>query len=184
MAKKNKSVRRRRKRRVLFGIELFVLLILVGGLFIYAKVNEKMNKLDLDNNSEEASKVEVNEDVIGSKTLKGFTNIALFGVDNREENVKSGQSDTTIIASINNDTKEVKLVSLYRDTYLNIGNDVYTRCNAAYNTGGPTQAMSMINTNLDLNITNYVAVNFKALATAIDCLGGLDVEMTYVRSRI
>ena len=73
MAKKNKSVRRRRKRRVLFGIELFVLLILVGGLFIYAKVNEKMNKLDLDNNSEEASKVEVNEDVIGSKTLKGFT---------------------------------------------------------------------------------------------------------------
>ena len=116
MAKKNKSVRRRRKRRVLFGIELFVLLILVGGLFIYAKVNEKMNKLDLDNNnSEEASQVEVNEDVIGSKTLKGFTNIALFGVDNREENVKSGQSDTTIIASINNDTKEVKLVSLYRE---------------------------------------------------------------------
>ena len=181
MAKKNKSVRRRRKRRVLFGIELFVLLILVGGLFIYAKVNEKMNKLNLDNNnSEEASQVEVNEDVIGSKTLKGFTNIALFGVDNREENVKSGQSDTTIIASINNDTKEVKLVSLYRDTYVNIGNDVYTRCNAAYNTGGPTQAMSMINTNLDLNITNYVAVNFKALATAIDCLGGLDVDMTYV----
>lgn len=180
MAKKNKSVRRRRKRRVLFGIELFVLLILVGGLFIYAKVNEKMNKLDIDTSSDEASKVEVNEAVVGSKTLKGFTNIALFGVDNRKEDVKSGQSDTTIIASINNDTKEVKLVSLYRDTYLNIGNDKYTRCNAAYNNGGPTQAMSMINTNLDLNITNYVAVNFKALATAIDCLGGLDVDMTYV----
>ena len=180
MAKKNKSVRRRRKRRVLFGIELFVLLILVGGLFIYAKVNEKMNKLDIDTSSDEASKVEVNEAVVGSKTLKGFTNIALFGVDNRKEDVKSGQSDTTIIASINNDTKEVKLVSLYRDTYLNIGNDKYTKCNAAYNNGGPTQAMSMINTNLDLNITNYVAVNFKALATAIDCLGGLDVEMTYV----
>lgn len=180
MAKKNKSVRRRRKRRVLFGIELFVLLILVGGLFIYAKVNEKMNKLDIDTSSDEASKVEVNEAVVGSKTLKGFTNIALFGVDNRKEDVKSGQSDTTIIASINNDTKEVKLVSLYRDTHLNIGNDKYTKCNAAYNNGGPTQAMSMINTNLDLNITNYVAVNFKALATAIDCLGGLDVEMTYV----
>ena len=180
MAKKNKSVRRRRKRRVLFGIELFVLLVLVGGLFIYAKVNEKMNKLDIDTSSDEAGKVEVNEAVVGSKTLKGFTNIALFGVDNRKEDVKSGQSDTTIIASINNDTKEVKLVSLYRDTYLNIGNDKYTKCNAAYNNGGPTQAMSMINTNLDLNITNYVAVNFKALATAIDCLGGLDVEMTYV----
>ena len=80
MAKKNKSVRRRRKRRVLFGIELFVLLILVGGLFIYAKVNEKMNKLDIDTSSDEASKVEVNEAVVGSKTLKGFTNIALFGV--------------------------------------------------------------------------------------------------------
>ena len=85
MAKKNKSVRRRRKRRVLFGIELFVLLILVGGLFIYAKVNEKMNKLDIDTSSDEASKVEVNEAVVGSKTLKGFTNIALFGVDNRKE---------------------------------------------------------------------------------------------------
>ena len=64
MAKKNKSVRRRRKRRVLFGIELFVLLILVGGLFIYAKVNEKMNKLDIDTSSDEASKVEVNEAVV------------------------------------------------------------------------------------------------------------------------
>ena len=56
MAKKNKSVRRRRKRRVLFGIELFVLLILVGGLFIYAKVNEKMNKLDIDTSSDEPAR--------------------------------------------------------------------------------------------------------------------------------
>ena len=179
MARRNKASARRRRRRVLFGLELFVLLLLVGGLLIYAKLNNSLDKMDLDESGEKNAHVEVNEQVVGSKALKGYTNIALFGVDTREEDLEHSNSDTTIIASINNDTKEVKLVSVYRDTYLNVGKDEYDKCNAAYAIGGPVQSMSMINTNLDLDITRYVAVDFKALVKAIDLLGGLDVDLSY-----
>lgn len=74
-----------------------------------------------------------------------------------------------------NDTKEVKLASVYRDTLLDIGNDTYTKANAAYAYGGPEQAISMLNTMLDLKITDYVTVNFNAMVAAIDALGGLDI---------
>lgn len=95
-----------------------------------------------------------------------------------------GNSDTAIIASINNDTKEIRLVSLYRDTYLRVdedeyGNGIYNKCNSAYLRGGPVQAVNMMNTNMDLDIENYVSVDFSAMATVVDCLGGLDIPLTY-----
>ena len=87
-----------------------------------------------------------------------------------------------IIASINNDTKKVKLVSVYRDTYLRIGEDSegngqYDKANAAYKKGGPEQFLSMLNTNLDLNVTDFVSVDFQAVAEAVELLGGIDVEL-------
>lgn len=88
-------------------------------------------------------------------------------------------SDTIIIASVNNDTKDVKLVSVYRDTLLNLGNDTYSKANAAYAYGEAEQAITMLNTNLDLNISEYATVNFNALTTIIDDLGGLDMDMSY-----
>lgn len=129
--------------------------------------------------------VQINESVAGSEVLSGYTNIALFGVDKRAEDEGAyGNSDTAIIASINNDTKEVRLVSLYRDTYMRVdedeyGNGIYNKCNSAYLRGGPMQAVNMMNTNMDLDIENYVAVDFSAMATVVDCLGGLDIPMSY-----
>ena len=91
--------------------------------------------------------------------MTGYTTYALFGLDHRSKNEKlnTENSDTIIIASINNDTKAVKLVSVYRDTLLNVKDDTYSKANSAYAFGGPTNAVSMLNTNLDLNITDYVA---------------------------
>lgn len=129
--------------------------------------------------------VQINESVAGSEVLSGYTNIALFGVDKRAEDEGAyGNSDTAIVASINNDTKEVRLVSLYRDTYMRVdedeyGNGIYNKCNSAYLRGGPMQAVNMMNTNMDLDIENYVAVDFSAMATVVDCLGGLDIPMSY-----
>ena len=112
--------------------------------------------------------------------VDGYINILLLGVDSRDmSNLKGTRSDMIMIASINKDTNDVKLTSVYRDTYLNVGKDEYDKCNAAYAIGGPVQSMSMINTNLDLDITRYVAVDFKALVKAIDLLGGLDVDLSY-----
>ena len=113
--------------------------------------------------------------------MTGYTTYALFGLDHRSKNEKlnTENSDTIIIASINNDTKAVKLVSVYRDTLLNVKDDTYSKANAAYALGGPAQAVNMLNTNLDLNITDYVSIDFDALVTVVDCLGGLDIPLSY-----
>ena len=178
LTKKQKRIlQRRRRRRILFGIEIFILLILIGGVFIYAKLG-KMNFTDLD-----FSKIGVNTGVSDNNVMKGYTTIGLIGLDGRDGELKSGaRSDTMIIASINNDTKKVKLVSVYRDTYLRIGEDSegngqYNKANAAYAKGGPEQFLSMLNTNLDLNVTDFVSVDFQAVAEAVELLGGIDVEL-------
>ena len=178
LTKKQKRIlQRRRRRRILFGIEIFILLILIGGVFIYAKLG-KMNFTDLD-----FSKIGVNTGVSDNNVMKGYTTIGLIGLDGRDGELKSGaRSDTMIIASINNDTKKVKLVTVYRDTYLRIGEDSagngqYDKANAAYAKGGPEQFLSMLNTNLDLNVTDFVSVDFQAVAEAVELLGGIDVEL-------
>ena len=163
-----------KKRILLFVGELLVLLLLIGGLFVYGQIDSRLNQID----GEELENVEMN--VVASEKMTGYQNIALFGVDSRGEGSEMGvnNSDTIIIASINNDTKAVKLVSIYRDTLLNIGNSSYQKANAAYMAGGASQAVSMLNTNLDLQIQDYVTVDMNALVKVIDLLGGLTIEMT------
>src|SRR5699024_1532047 len=181
---KMKKKKRHIGRKILFGVEILVLILLVGVLFLYTQINKRMDSLNFTQAADE-QEVQINESVAGSEVLSGYTNIALFGVDKRAEDEGAyGNSDTAIIASINNDTKEIRLVSLYRDTYLRVdedeyGNGIYNKCNSAYLRGGPVQAVNMLNTNLDLDIENYVSVDFSAMATVVDCLGGLDIPLTY-----
>ena len=181
---KMKKKKRHIGRKILIGVEILVLILLVGVLFLYTQINKRMDSLNFTQAADE-QEVQINESVAGSEVLSGYTNIALFGVDKRAEDEGAyGNSDTAIIASINNDTKEVRLVSLYRDTYMRVdedeyGNGIYNKCNSAYLRGGPMQAVNMMNTNMDLDIENYVAVDFSAMATVVDCLGGLDIPMSY-----
>lgn len=181
---KMKKKKRHIGRKILFGVEILVLILLVGVLFLYTQINKRMDSLNFTQAADE-QEVQINESVAGSEVLSGYTNIALFGADKRAEDEGAyGNSDTAIVASINNDTKEVRLVSLYRDTYMRVdedeyGNGIYNKCNSAYLRGGPMQAVNMMNTNMDLDIENYVAVDFSAMATVVDCLGGLDIPMSY-----
>ncbi|MCR4788425.1 MAG: LCP family protein [Lachnospiraceae bacterium] len=109
----------------------------------------------------------------------GRFNIAFFGVDSREGELGKGtRSDSIMICSIDMQTHEVKLISVFRDTYLNLGNDSYNKCNSAYAIGGPEQALSMINMNTDLAINDYITVGFSGLIDAVDSLGGVDIELT------
>lgn len=168
--------RKRRRRRILFGLEIVLLLVLVAGLFVFAKMG-KMNFTELD-----FENLGFNTGVTENKTLKGYTTIALVGLDNREGSLKQGNSDTMIIANINNDTQKVKLMSVYRDTYLRVGvdndgNGIYNKANSAYNRGGPEQMISMLNQNMDLAIKDFVTVDFNAVAKAAELLGGIDVEL-------
>ncbi|MFQ7157784.1 MAG: LCP family protein [Merdimonas faecis] len=159
--------RRRRKRMILLVVEVIILAVLsvvAYGVF-------KLGKLDfniLDERNLEAY-----------KDTGPYTNIALFGLDSRNDELEGGvQSDSIMIASINNETSEVKLISVYRDTLLKQKDGTYEKANSAYNVGGPEDAISMLNRNFDLDIKNYISVNFSALIKAIDALGGIELDMT------
>ena len=175
IARKRKKERRKKKLIAILTLEVLLILVLGLGVFVLGKLG-KIQNLGVD-----ADEVTMNEDMDAdtAKLLKGYTNIALFGIDTRKigELGAGNRSDTIIIASINNETKEVKLMSVYRDTYLNRADDTYGKCNAAYKSGGPKQAMEMLNANLDLNIQYYVSVDFVALIKTIDALGGIDIDV-------
>lgn len=135
----------------------------------------KVGKVELDETEIQES---ISETVQSNESMKGYTNIALFGVDSREGQLnKNTRSDTIIIASINNETHDIKLVSVYRDTYLNLSNDTYSKANAAYAAGGPQQAISMLNMNLDMDIEDFVTIGFDGLIDVIDDLGGVEINV-------
>lgn len=144
-----------------------------------AGINESIQQAtnDKQNPTNDGNK----EDEVVTEPLKivDYWNIALFGLDATKPNqlYKNSRSDSIMIASIHKETGEIKLVSVYRDTFLNVGNDKYTKCNAAYSNGGADQAISMLNMNLDLNITDFVAVGYPALIECIDALGGVWVDI-------
>ncbi len=164
-------------------LEFFVLLIAIGVLYVITTTTREIERTNID-----TDKIVINDEVVETKTekkkeevkvSKGYRNIALFGVDARDGDLgKGSRSDTIMIANINMDTHEIKLVSVYRDTYLNLGNDSYNKCNGAYAKGGPEQAITMLNMNLDMDITDYVTVGFSGLIEAIDALGGIEIEVT------
>lgn len=179
MAKGKKiSKKQRRKRKlILFIVEIIILIIVAGALYVYSKLN-LFNRKELDQSK--VGKNEVSKET--QQTFEGNTTIALFGLDNRDQGVyDTGNSDVIMVMNINNDTKEVSLVSVYRDTYLNIAGEgeeeKFCKANAAYSAGGAEQAVTMLNRNLDLDIDNYVAFDFKSVAEAIDILGGVEIDI-------
>ena len=173
-AGKKALAKKQRRRIILFIVEIIILLIAV--MVLYAVLaGTGTGKVDLKEKD-----IIINESVQEAQetTMKGYRNIALFGVDSTTGALtKNTRSDTIMIASINQDTGECKLVSIYRDTYLNLSNDSYNKCNAAYAKGGPEQAINMLNMNLDMNITDFVTVGFAGLTDAVDALGGVMIDV-------
>jgi len=173
IAAKEKSNKKRGK-ILLFIVEIFVLLLMVVVLYGVLKT-EKVGKVEI---SEEDIVINEEVKVKQETTMKGYRNVALFGVDSTSgELTKNTRSDSIMIASINMDTGECKLVSVYRDTYLNLSNDTYNKCNSAYAKGGPEQAINMLNMNLDMNITDFITVGFSGLSDTIDALGGVMIDV-------
>ena len=175
--KKKISKRKQQQRKlIIFGVEILCLLLLLGALYVWSIISKM--EVDTDFTNSEAG---INEDISSEtiEVLEGYTNIALFGLDNRTQGkYERGLSDVIMIASINNQTKEVRLVSVYRDTYLSVGGGKYGKANTAYSRGGAKQAVQMLNANLDLNIKEYVCVDWAAVTEAIDALGGVEIDIT------
>lgn len=167
----NRKKKRKLRRRILLFFDLILLIIVAGmGYFIYMT-----SKMQLDTSGD--SSIVTND--LDSDEIGGYRNIAIFGVDSRDNSLKkSTHSDTIVIASINKKTKDVKLVSIYRDTYVDIPDNGFNKINAAYFKGGYPLALNTINTNFDLDVKEFVTVNFKALVNVIDLLGGIELDIT------
>lgn len=172
--KNSKAARRRKKKIAVIVISVIVIIILAAILFVFGKLG-KIRRLNFNEEN-----INVNE---GLEDKNGYITVALYGGDSRNAGTvgKGTHSDCIIIACINNKTKDVKLVSIYRDTLVDICDPdelSYLKCTQAYFLGGPEQAVNTLNKNFDLAIKDYVTVDFTAIATAIDLLGGIDIELT------
>ena len=194
--KVNKKGRRTKEKdkkgKKIFNIIIKILVVLL--VMIIALVG--IGYFYMQNKFGKMQNVKINKEEIGiaqevSNNLAEYRNIALFGVDSRNHNLGEGnRSDCIIIASINNRTKEVKLISVYRDSYLQIKGHGLDKVTHAYSYGSAELALNTLNTNLDLNIHEFVTVNFDAVAEAVDQLGGVEIniesqeEMKYLNSYI
>ena len=179
------TYRRRKKKNKARKIILIVVLVLfaviaAAGFGIYKYFDNKVESMDqVDFKVPEVQNLNLTEEK-REQMEKGFLTVAVFGVDSRDNSLgKGNQSDVIMIANLNRETGEIKLVSVFRDTYLNVSDkNTYNKINAAYASGGPEAAVKAINKNLDLNITHYATFNWKAVATVINILGGVEVDIS------
>lgn len=160
-----------------FGITVLVLVIIlaiiVGGTFAF--IHSKLSKIQQIDLSEEDLSVSTQAE----ENLAEYRNIAIFGVDSRNDSYDKGnRSDCIIIASINNKTKEVKLISVYRDTYVQIEGHGLDKITHAYSYGEAPLAIKTLNTNLDLNVKEFVTVNFETVKEVVDYIGGISMPVT------
>jgi LCP family protein required for cell wall assembly len=170
---KNKKNNNKKGLKIFLKVLLVLLIIFaiffsILAFYIHGKLS-KINYVKLEN-------IEMNEGV--SEQLKGYRNIAIFGVDARADVYDGTRSDGIMIASIDQDSKIVKLVSVYRDTMVYIDGHGYDKITHAYAYGGPELAINTINKNLDLNISEFVAVNFDAVIKIVDSIGGVEIDVT------
>ncbi len=171
-----KSKKNKKAKMITFAVEALILVVLLVVLYVLNRT-ERLSKVTYDDKVVEQSVNELTEETL--ETMDQYTNIALFGLDTRQAGSlgKGNRSDTIMVASINNKTKDVKIVSVYRDSYLNLANDKYRKCNEAYSIGGPEQAVAMLNMNLDLKIDRYMSVDFLAVSEVVDLLGGIEIDV-------
>lgn len=161
----------RRKKITVTAIMVMLLMLLGSGLYVYSMyASTQSGDLNTENLN---AKSGLSEDVI---------NIALFGIDGRNDpDVEGDRTDSIMIATIDLKNNTVKLTSIMRDTFVQItttdGDTSYQKINAAYSLGGEELAIKTINENFDLNITEYMTVNFDCLMDLVDAVGGVTVNV-------
>lgn len=169
---KSSGIKRHKKRKThkLLGtfIVLLCLLIAAAAAFYgYAyKTLSEMERTPLDEND------------LGIETAdyESVRNIALLGIDSRKDN-DSGRSDAIVILTIDKKHKKLKLTSIARDTYVSIDGHSKDKLTHAYAYGKSQLAVKTLNQNFDLEIEDYVTMNFFGLARVIDYIGGVTVDV-------
>lgn len=178
VGKHGKVKTKKRKKSVLLKVILAILMTLIIVLVVLVGIatGYVLNKLSkIDYQGEIIENLEVNEGVEN----EGYLNIALFGIDARSNDYDTTSgSDCIIIASLNRKTKEVKLASIYRDSYLCYEENKYTKITDIYRKYGAEKTINTINKNLDLDISEYVTINFEVVVDVVNAVDGIEMEIT------
>lgn len=141
---------------------------------IYFYLNNKLSKIEYSNLTKSDLDIDTNID----NNLSEYRNIAILGIDARSDTFSPGnRSDCIMIVSINKNTNDVKIASVYRDMYLDIDGRGLDKVTHAYSFGGPQLALNTLNKNLDLNISEFIAINFDSVRTAVDAVGGVTINL-------
>lgn len=178
MGKHNEEKKKSKGLKIFLRVLLILLIIIVilAGIAV-GYVTNKLGKITVEEIDETAIGIEEET----QERLSGYRNIALLGIDSRADDYGVGnRSDCIIIASLDENTKQIRLISVYRDTYMQIeekGKQVLDKVTHAYAYGGAQNTLKALNTNLDLNITEYVTVNFDAVISAVDAMGGVTINI-------
>lgn len=168
---KDKSKKKKKKSKAIKVVIAFLIILIIMIGIVCGFVLNKLNKIDYT--SLDPSQLNISNNV-----AEGYRNIALLAVDSRDVHSNAGsRSDGIIILSINEKTKEAKLVSVYRDTYMEIDGHGLTKVTHAYAYGGPSLTVGTLNKNLDLNISEFATVNFEGVANIIDLMGGIEIDV-------
>lgn len=200
--KRNKKMKKRKRIKIiLLVLEIFIVLVLGLVAAVLVGPESFRNKLisctgkcagnvtgidkTFDNKYNDKTfddnKVDYNEE-LDITQYEEYITVALFGIDSRDNSLDVGLSDSIIIATVNTKSKEVRMSSIARDSWLSLldsdGDVYYGKVNSAFNYGGVELALTNLNRNLDIKIDEYAVVNFAGLATIIDAFGGLDVNIT------
>ncbi|WP_031271356.1 LCP family protein [Clostridium sp. BL8] len=174
---KNKTQRikrKRRQRKILLGLIIFLAFIVVSTVaYGYLTLSKIKTKDFTEDKQELGIEQKVEEKITDEK--KKIRNIVLLGIDQLEGDV--GRSDAVVIATVDPVHKKLKLTSLMRDSYVNIPSCGYDKLTHAYAFGKEQLSLKTINQNFGLNITDYVKVNFGQMEKVIDAVGGLDIEI-------
>ena len=160
----------------IIGITLLIIITIaiIAAIVVVIYAKGMLNKINYENVTRE--QITINEGV--EENLEKYRNIAILGLDTRDNTFANSRSDCIMIISINNKTKEVKIVSVYRDTYLQIEGYGLDKVNHAYAYKKAPLSISTLNTNLDLDITEYVTINFESVISVVDAMGGVNITVS------
>lgn len=166
-----------KKLKITLLVFTFILLFGLGmGGFYLSTIFNKVNVEKISKNPDELGISKDLEQKLQESGKDNIINIALFGLDQRSINER-GRSDSIMILTIDNAHKKIKLSSIIRDSYVDIDGHGMDKINHAYAFGGPQLAVRTLNKNFNLNIKDYVTVNFFGLAEIIDAMGGVTIDI-------
>ncbi|NLP27431.1 MAG: LytR family transcriptional regulator [Clostridia bacterium] len=160
-------------KKVFLAIFLLLLLLICGySIYIYLGL-QKIEKVEIPQNNQELGINSVHEE----NSYPDIRNIALFGIDTGRQKSDPPHSDSIIILTIDKLHNKLKISSILRDSYVFIDGHGQTKITEAYTYGGPFLAIKTLNQNFNLDIKEYITVDFKGLSKIVDALGGVDIDV-------